>query len=293
MERSIQMNKDFAVFILTHGRPNNVITYKTLRKSGYTGEIYIVIDNLDKTADDYRKKYGNNVLVFDKQKIAAMVDNGDNFNDLRTTTHARNAIFDLAKRLNYKYFLALDDDYSMFMFRINQHMNYPSGHYLTRKTLDLVFESTVKFLKASKAASVCFTQGGDWFAGKDNQMASGYKLKRKAMNSFFCSTENRFWFISRMNEDVNTYLTLGATGVLFLTTPIFSLDQESTQSNEGGMTETYLDNGTYIKSFTSVMYCPSFVKISSMGRSSRRIHHNVSWKNAVPVILGESVKKQN
>ena len=285
------MNKGFAVFILTHGRPNNVITHKTLRKSGYTGKIYIVIDNLDKSAEDYKKKYADDVLVFNKPEMASMVDSGDNFNDLRTTTHARNAIFDFAKELGYEYFLALDDDYTMFMFRINQHMEYPSGHYLTRKTLDRVFESTLDFLKTTKAASICFSQGGDWFGGKENQMASGYKLKRKAMNSFFCSTNNRFWFISRMNEDVNTYLTLGSTGSLFLTTPTFSLDQESTQSSTGGMTETYLDNGTYVKSFTTVMYCPSFAKVSHMGRTNRRIHHSISWKNAVPVILPESAKK--
>ena len=31
------MNKDFAVFILTHGRANKVDTYNTLIKQGYTG----------------------------------------------------------------------------------------------------------------------------------------------------------------------------------------------------------------------------------------------------------------
>ena len=31
--------EDFAIFILTHGRPNNVITYNTLKTSGYTGDI--------------------------------------------------------------------------------------------------------------------------------------------------------------------------------------------------------------------------------------------------------------
>lgn len=291
MERNTLMNKNFAVFILTHGRPNNVLTYKTLRKSGYTGAIYLVVDNLDESINDYKKNYKNNVIVFDKPKMAKMVDNGDNFNDLRTTTHVRNAIFDIAENLGLNYFLALDDDYSMFMFRINQNMEYPSGKYLSRTTLDRVFELTIDFLNESKAASVCFSQGGDWFGGKENSMAHGFKLKRKAMNSFFCSTKNRFWFISRMNEDVNTYLTLGSTGVLFLTTPIFSLDQESTQANEGGMTDTYLDNGTYVKSFTTVMYCPSFAKVSSMGRTHRRIHHSINWKNAVPVILDESVKK--
>ena len=43
------MRDDFCAFILTHGRPYKVHTYQTLRKAGYTGKIYIVIDNEDKT----------------------------------------------------------------------------------------------------------------------------------------------------------------------------------------------------------------------------------------------------
>jgi len=42
-------NKDFAVFILSHGRPNDVITYKTIIKQGYTGKIFIILDNEDNT----------------------------------------------------------------------------------------------------------------------------------------------------------------------------------------------------------------------------------------------------
>ena len=44
---------DFAVFILSHGRPDNVITYKTLRTSGYTGPVYIVVDNEDDSLAKY------------------------------------------------------------------------------------------------------------------------------------------------------------------------------------------------------------------------------------------------
>ena len=44
---------DFAVFILTHGRPNNIVTLKTLRYQGYTGPIYFIIDDEDKTAEEY------------------------------------------------------------------------------------------------------------------------------------------------------------------------------------------------------------------------------------------------
>ena len=42
------IKENFAVFILTHGRPDNVITYNTIKSSGYTGRIFIIIDNEDK-----------------------------------------------------------------------------------------------------------------------------------------------------------------------------------------------------------------------------------------------------
>ena len=61
-------NKDFVAMILSHGRPNNVYTYKTLRNYGYTGDIIIVVDNEDKTIDEYKKNF-DNVVVFNKQKI--------------------------------------------------------------------------------------------------------------------------------------------------------------------------------------------------------------------------------
>ena len=50
------MNKEFAVFILVYGRPEKEWTYKTLRKSGYTGKVYFVGDDLDVTINKYKKK---------------------------------------------------------------------------------------------------------------------------------------------------------------------------------------------------------------------------------------------
>jgi hypothetical protein len=293
MQKNIQVkNKDFAVFILTHGRPDNVITWTTLKKSGYTGKVYLIIDNEDRTAKKYYKKFGKeNVIMFDKQAIARTVDNGDNFNDLRTTTHVRNAIFEEAKKMGIKYFIQLDDDYTEFMFRINGQGRYPEGHFILKTQLDNAFDSLLEFYKSIPAKSICMAQGGDFVGGSKGSFAD-YKLRRKAMNTFICSTDRPFSFISRLNEDVNTYLTLGMRGDLFLTIPILSINQKPTQETEGGMTETYLDNGTYVKSFYSVMYCPSFVKVSQMGRKNKRLHHRVNWKNAVPVILDEKYKRK-
>lgn len=57
------------------------------------------------------------------------------------------------------------------------------------------------------------------------------------------------------------------------------------------MTDAYIDGGTYVKSFYTVMYCPSFTKIITMGRTNRRLHHSISWPNAVPLIIDERHKK--
>jgi len=80
-------------------------------------------------------------------------------------------------------------------------------------------------------------------------------------------------------------------GELFFTVNNLMLNQKQTQSNAGGMTETYIENGTYIKSFYSVMYCPSFVKVDMMRSRNSRLHHRVNWNNAVPLILSENYKK--
>jgi hypothetical protein len=61
------MIKAFCVFIISHGRANNVVTFKTLQKSGFTGPLFIVIDNEDKQAHLYLEKFGRErVVVFDK-----------------------------------------------------------------------------------------------------------------------------------------------------------------------------------------------------------------------------------
>lgn len=44
------MRNDFAVFILTHGRADNVVTVPAIKKAGYTGKIYFIIDDEDEQA---------------------------------------------------------------------------------------------------------------------------------------------------------------------------------------------------------------------------------------------------
>lgn len=282
-------NDNFCVFILTHGRPDRVFTYSHLLKSGYTGKIYIVIDNEDKTADKYRDKYGDMVIQFDKKAVSETFDECDNFEDRRAIVYARNVCFKLAKELDIKYFLQLDDDYTSFEYRVDNNNNYT---YRPIKNFDNIISMFLEYYKSIPALSIAFGQGGDFMGGSQNgKVLQKDYTKRKCMNTFFCSTEKPFKFIGRINEDVNTYTTLATRGALFLTVLNVSISQMSTQTNAGGMTDIYLDNGTYIKSFYSIINCPSSVKIFLMGTTHKRLHHNISWENTTPMIIDEKYKK--
>ena len=280
----------FCVFILTHGRPDNVITLKTLKRCGYTGQLYFVVDNEDKTVDRYRKNFGaERVIVFDKKAEADACDEGNNFDERRTITMARNACFGIAKQLGITHFVELDDDYTAFDYRVIVN---DKGLVRPIKDLNAVLNKLLSFYNESPAYSIAFAQGGDFIGAIDNGKGTYRFSRRKCMNSFLCSTERPFQFVGAMNEDVNTYTTLGNRGSLFLTIPVISLTQKGTQQQGGGITAMYQRFGTYCKAFTTVMMMPSSVRISMMQSNNPRLHHTINWKQAVPCIVSERYRKR-
>jgi len=299
------MRPDFCAFILTHGRPDRVQTYKQVRRNGYTGPIFLVVDDEDPTLPEYQQRFRQEVLVFSKAEIAETFDEGDNFQDRRAIIYARNQTWKLAKELGYKYFIQLDDDYHGFEYYFDREGRY---NYQMVLDLDSLWEAMVEFHEACpQILSVAMSQGGDHIGGAEGKKVIG--TKRKAMNTFICSVDRPFQFVGRVNEDVNTYTSLQRRGGVFLTILAVKCVQMESQRQSGGMTEMYLDSGTYVKSFYSVMYAPSCVKVSMLtdwqrqhralphepeyqgGRRGGRIHHKVKWRCAAPQILPESFKK--
>lgn len=275
------MENNFAVFIMVYGRPEKNWTYNTLRRCGYTGKIFLVGDNTDSTIEGYKEKYGDELLIFDKKEVSKKYDSGDNSNDLRSTMYAANTIFELAKENNIKYFCLMCDDYYCLSYR------YDTGSRVIKNRLNEVFEKMIDFYKSTNIKTIAFSQGGDHIGGFNG------KFRRKAMNSFFCSTDRPFVFMGRLNEDVTTYVNLGSKGDIFCTFPFIQLDQKDTQKTKSGLTEVYKDNGTYVKSFFSLMFNPSMVKISIMNATNKRLHHSIKWNNTTPMIIREKHKKNN
>lgn len=280
---------DFVVFILTHGRADNVYTYKALKRAGYTGKIILVIDNEDNDAEKYYSNYGKeNVYMFDKIKKSKEVDSMDLDSDRKAILYARCACFDIAKELGYTYFLELDDDYTNFRSRVVSGESLKTVYI---KKFDELVDCTLDFLDVSNAHTVALSQIGDFIGGKNSKVCKD-RLTRKAMNAFFCRTDRRFNWSGKMNEDVTTYITLGSRGYLFFTVADVSIDQLSTQSLSGGMSEGYLNFGTYTKTFYTILSCPSCVKMYIMGVTNKRFHHVIDWDKAVPKIISDKYKKK-
>lgn len=283
------MRNDFAIFILTHGRADKMLTLKTLEKCGNTNRVYLICDNEDEQLDKYYKNFGKeNVIVFDKREKANNCDTMDLIDSRNIVLFARNSCFEIAKSLGITYFLELDDDYTEFRSR------YWNGNKLTTvycRDLDSIIDAVIDFLEISGAVTVAFGQTGDFIGGKDCKLYKE-RLLRKAMNSFFCKVDRPFDFYGRINEDVNAYVSLGSRGKLFFTIADMTLNQLDTQQNAGGLTDVYLQLGTYVKSFYTVIGNPSCVAISEMGCGHRRIHHKINWECAVPKIISSEFKKE-
>ena len=286
------MREDFCAFILTHGRPHSQHTYRTLRTHGYTGPIFIVIDDEDETAEEYKRIFGDEVLVFSKDEVALYTDQYDNAPDRRGVLWARNACWKLAKENGYRYFIELDDDYTYWGYRragLN-HQNAMTTEIESRSwkigSMDLVFNAMVNFVETTSAKTIALGQGGDIPSVKEFKW-----FKRKAMNSYVCDIEKPFLFRGKFNDDVNTYVSLGRMGQLFCSYMGAYLTPVQSQSQSGGMTELYANAGTYVKSFYAVMAAPSCVTIVKMGIHYKRLHHRINWNKAVPLIIPQEFKK--
>lgn len=283
-------NKSFCVFIPTHKRADNVKTAKSLRKHGYTGKIYYVVDDEDEQLGKYKENFGDDVLVFSKDEIAPRIDRLNNFDIRNTVLFAREAIQIMAKDVvKVKNYIVLDDDYHQFVY-----MFTPKGEFTHKsiKNLDKVLDIMIDFLRNTNSTVLTMAQGGDFIGGAKGGYGSKIKLARKIMNTFVCDSDKPYKYYGAMNDDVNCYIYNGNIGMLLFMTNLVSINQEITQANKGGLTDMYLTYGTYVKSFGSVMLRPSSVKIAQLGQTHKRIHHKISYIHTCPRIIPESVKKK-
>ena len=283
------MRDDFAVFILTHGRADKILTMNGVLKTGnYTGKWYMILDNEDDQYQKYVNKFGKeHVIVFNKNEVAQWTDTADNFNEHRAIIYARNQSFYIAKNLGLKYFMMLDDDFTGL-----HHRFIEDGQLKAKKVtnFDRLCEDMIQFLEDTGAITVAFCQAGDFIGGAQCKRYNE-RCIRKAMNSFFCKVDKPFQFVGTMNEDVTMYTTLGSRGKKIFSITDVAIVQAATQSLDGGMSEVYRETGTYMKAFYTVMAMPGAVHVGMMHSKHERIHHHVNWNKCVPRIISDKYRR--
>lgn len=223
-----------AILIPTYKRADNLITYKTLRKAGYNGKIYLIVGDDDKTLVEYEKKYKNEVVVFSKEEVRPFVDLMDNFEKRNAVVFARNAMFGIAKKLKLDCFCVLDDDYNRFCFRrIFERGGKETLKGFNVRNISGILEKSFEYLmKAEKLDCFAYSQNGDFVGGSDGFMR--INGKRKIMNAFFFKTDRPIRFIGSINEDLNASVYEGQRGKVFFTINDVSINQKDTQQNGGG-----------------------------------------------------------
>lgn len=284
------MRNDFAIFILTRGRADHVFTMDTLRRQGYTGRWYMILDDEDDQAPEYIRRFGkDHIIIFSKREVYERIDTMDNFHEHRAIVYARNEAYRIAADLGLTYFLMLDDDYTIFQYRFLDGDKL-RGISPIGEPLEQIFEAMIQFLEDTGARIVALAQGGDMLGGARSPRFFATFL-RKCMNTMFCKIDRPIQFSGTMNENITTYTTLGGRGELFFTFTHFQIVQKETQSLSGGMMDLYQESGTYVKSFYSVMSMPSAVKVSMMYSKHSRIHSKIDWGSCVPKIIHERWRK--
>jgi hypothetical protein len=272
--------------IVTHRRPDAQHTLRALQAAGSKLPVVLVVDDLDPTIDDLESRHPGQVRVFSKAAYAARVDAAWQPTG-RSVLEARAAVWDLAAAEGWSHFVMLDDDYRRFFVAATS--NVGRAEFVIESGLDRIFSAMFRILDMAPSVDlVAIAQTGDFY-GKPIDV--GF---RKVMNAYACRTDRRVDFLGELNDDVNMYLTRGARGRVLITHPGALVQQGLTQQFKGGLTELYLDTGTYQKSMISVVVAPSCVKVRTLvghGGGEGRPHHKINWHAAVPKIIRERWRK--
>lgn len=275
--------KKFCVVIISHGRPD-VPTEKCLRQSGYTGTVFVVVDDEDKTLPEYQKRFGEFVHVFHKQE---WFDTGDNLDGPRSVgVFARNECLKVVRDAGYKYYLELDDDMKSISYRYEN-----DGHLKGTKikNFDTLVDFICEFFDETSVGGLGFGNAADYIGGLE---AMG-KMSRIFYNSFFLRADTDIMWLGRHSDDSNTLISQQQKGYVWLKLLMVQACYDvwipkNKSKNEGGSISTYNELGAYLLRFYLVMFHPDCTKITV---DEGNVDNTIRERNAFPCLVSGRYKK--
>lgn len=276
----------FAVFILSHKRADRVETYSTLRNSGYTGEIYIVIDDEDPQQSLYQERF-ENILVFNKSKWIESTDTVTNDKKKSSPVYARNYIEHTAKEMGYDAYIVMDDDIINLRFRYVE--NYVAKSQALKSSLDEVLEAYINYLLTANIATLSFATVMVYAGGVHSEA----DMVRLANHRYTCQIHMRNLafpvdWISLANNDSISANNTAKLGYLWWALPFIVYDSPKMNTLPGGMKEVYDGVSEFRRAFMSTVVSPSVCRV---GCSKDRLAIKRDLKAAYPVIIGGRWKK--
>ena len=284
------MNK-FAVFICTHGRPDAQLTLNTLRKCGYSGKIYLVIDDTDITISQYVDNYDtDDIIIFDKNHyINSCKDTGDNAGHYKCILYAKNAVEDIAHDLGLDAFMLIDDDITNFRYRYVQDNKLRSLPVLN---LDDVIVAYTNYITLNDIKCLGFCGASHYFVGTSVYDSDRLIDNRYPYQVYIRNTKYKIDWISWYGEDDITMLLDECVGGFWLNLPFVQYDcvMVGDTNKSGGMVDEYKNNSSYKLNMIKKQFCISQLKLRPY--KDRFITTTIKDTSCVKLI-SDSYKKEN
>lgn len=275
------MREDFAVFIISHERADRVETYSMLREAGYTGQIYVVLDDQDTEYAKYHKRFGEEVIKYPKivyRDITEVCRRTEG-----CATYARNAVEDIAKSKNLKAFMVADDDLLRLRYRYNENGVLKSLRISSN--LDEIINAYVDFILENNIACASFGTANIYMKGISDEAVSNNRLP---FNCFIRNAEFKWTWKAEIYEDAVTDILESWNGDFAMQLPFVQCDMcPMDVGAKGGMTSVYSAISQYEKNFPVLIYAPSCVRL---GLGKRSFIYSVKTKNAFPKLVSSRKK---
>lgn len=285
------MREDFAIFICTHGRPNKQLTLDALQKCGYTGRLYLVLDDTDSSIQQYIDTFGaDKLLVFDKQHYIDTNDVGSLPPNFKTILYAKNAVEDMAQALKLKSFIIADDDIYSFRLRLPKDEEHLSSFVIT--DINPVIEAYSDFMLESGFTAVGICGSIHFVAGRkvfDNENIQKYRVP---YNFVFRNSSYKMEWVSSFGEDIITAMEYNKRGHKLLDLPYFQYDTipPGRAIESGGMSDLYNSMSQFILCCYDYIYNPSSIKLCV---NRNRWNAQILKNHVYPKIVSQSYRKES
>jgi len=278
------MANKFCVFIISHERSDRVETYDTLLRGGYTGEIYIVIDNEDSQKTKYVDRFGKFTIVFNKQSF---IDACDTVGESRraSATYARNAVEYFAKELGVDSYAVMDDDIVALRYKYIEDDKVKS--LPVNGGLDEVFKLYADFILQHDIATTSF-QTVMFYVGGVGDFNSRVTSARETFQIHIRNTKFPVEWRSVINEDIITEIETAQRGYIWWSLPHVIYDAVAMNDKSGGVKESYDTISQFDRAFLATIVNPSCCK---PGYSHGKMRIIQDRKTSYPMIISSRYKK--